>query len=65
MKVEKKKRSNKMSANAIIVGVVAIIILVIVIGGIIKNGGRGWKWIIGLIIAGIIGYLLISGEILG
>lgn len=51
-------------SQAVILGTVAVIILLIVIVGAVKGRGKGWKWIIGLIIAAALGYLLISAEVL-
>jgi len=52
-------------SQTVILAAVAGIILLIIIGGIIKSGGKGGcGWIISLIIAAIIGYLLISAEII-
>ena len=47
-------------SNAVILAVAGAIILLIVI----KVLGKGLKWIIWLIIAGIIAYLLISSGVL-
>ena len=51
-------------SQAVIVGAIALIILVIIVAGIVKGVGKGWKWILWLLLLGIIAYLLISAEIL-
>ncbi|GEM_PF-6815128 len=58
---------NLMNSEAAILVVVAVVILFIIIGAASKSGsggGKGCGWLITLIILGVIGYLLISNEII-
>jgi hypothetical protein len=50
-------------SQAVILAAVGGLVLLIVIGGVVKGGGKGCGWIIALIIAAVVGYLLISAEV--
>lgn len=62
---------NWMKSEAVIMLVIGGIILLIILAAIFKGNGSGsgsgksgCEWIIGLIIAGILAYLYISGDII-
>ncbi len=53
-----------MQAQVFLLLFFAILVLLIVIIGSIKGRKKGLKWILWLIIFGVMGYLLLSAEVL-
>ena len=51
------------AAAMVLVGIAAVIGLIVIVG-IMKNPGKGLKWIFWLIVLGVLTYLGFSAEIL-
>ena len=52
--------------KAAIPSTVGLVILMIVMVAVVRHDANGWKWwMIGFILLAVLGYLLVSAEVLG